>query len=64
MLPRLQVGQCLRQFGLQCGDKLAAGGSGGVGGALAADEDDAGSESVGADPIMRAQFRPHRPSAS
>jgi hypothetical protein len=49
----LQVGEGLRQLGLERGDEFAAGGGGGVGGALAADEDDAGGEGVGAEPIMR-----------
>jgi hypothetical protein len=38
-----------RQFGLERGDELAAGGGGRVGRARAADEDDAGGEGVGAD---------------
>ena len=38
----------LGEFGAEGGEELAAGGEGGVGGASAADEDDAGGEGVGA----------------
>jgi hypothetical protein len=55
----------LRQFGLEGGDEIAAGGGGCVGGSLAADEDDAGGEGVGAraDHAV-AQFGAHRPGAA
>ena len=44
----LQVGERHGQLGLERGDELAARGGGRVGGARAADEDDAGGEGVGA----------------
>jgi hypothetical protein len=42
------MSQGLRQFGFERGDEFAAGGGGGIGWALAADEDDAGGQGVGA----------------
>ena len=45
----LQVGERHGQLGLERGDELAARGGGRIGGARAADEDDAGGEGVGAD---------------
>ena len=44
----LQMRERLRQLGLERGDELAARGGGCIGGALAADEDDAGGEGIGA----------------
>ena len=48
MLPRCRWASA-RQLGLERGDELAARGGGRIGGARAADEDDAGGEGVGAD---------------
>ncbi len=45
----LEVGERLRQLSLERGDELAARGRGCVGGARAADEDDAGGKGVGSD---------------
>ena len=44
----LQVGECCGQLGFERSDELAARGGGRIGCALAADEDDAGGEGVGA----------------
>ena len=61
----LEVGERRGQLGLECGDELAARGGGRVGGARAADEDDAGGRALVPMPIMRsASLRAHRPSAA
>ena len=62
----LEVGERHGQLSLERGDELAARGGGRVGGARAADEDDAGGEGVG---VLRrscgcSQLRAHRPSAA
>ena len=56
--------QRCRQFALQGGEKLAAGGAGGVGRARAADQHDAGGEGVDILLEIAGEFGSHRPGAT